>query len=430
MDDLFSDRPTDRLLLPLRANACGQGLVLVSLALLGLGVVMVHSAMASVRQPGAWYARVDIRHTIFAAMAALVLLVGWRFDYRRLAAGRAVWPAVGLLIGAMIFSALVFAPGVGHAIGSKYRWLRIGPKEYSIGFQPSELLKVAMVVFLAAWLTRRKTNVRSWKTFALCGVVVGGCVGLVVTEDFGTAVLLGLAAGLVMFLAGVPWYFLLPSLLAAGAAGYHFIVNTPYRLGRLQAMLDPWNEANPAAYHPRQSLIAILSGGWTGRGLGNGVRKLGFLPEDSTDFIFAAFCEEWGFRGAVLLLGLLGFWMLHCRRSAARAADPFGRVLAASLGAMIALQAMLHIAVNIVVLPPTGIALPLVSAGGTSLVVMAAAVSLILSVSARPAVEPTTADFDPGRTPQAILRRKREALRKAWRKLVRPLRQGPIRQRV
>ena len=139
-------------MLALKNNTHGRTLTLVTLAMLALGVVMVHSAVASVMAPGKWYARVDIRHTLFAGVAAVVLLVAWRPDYRRLAGlGRlAALPAVALAV-ALVCCVLVFVPGLGRSVGGYHRWIRLGPQQWSVGFQPSELLKLALVVFLAAW---------------------------------------------------------------------------------------------------------------------------------------------------------------------------------------------------------------------------------------------------------------------------------------
>lgn len=393
--DAELDKPTDWHDLPVAQRSGGQGLVLIVLALLSLGVVAVNSAMTSVKEPGPWYARVDVRHAMFAVLAAVLLLCLSRFlNYRCFAAGRVPWLALAMLAVAVVCAVLVYVPGIGHAIGGRYRWIRIGPRQYSIGFQPSELLKISSVVFLSAWLTREGRNPRSFANFLLSCMVAGGCIGLVITQDFGMAMVIALSAGVVMFLAGVPLYYLVPTACAGAAGVYYLITNSAYRMQRVLAVADPWSETNDSAYQARQSLTAILAGGWNGRGLGNGIRKLGFLPEDSTDFIFASFCEEWGVRGAVLLMVLLLLWMLQCRRAAARASDGFGRVLAAALGAMIAIQALLHIAVNIVALPPTGIGLPFVSAGGTRLLLMAFAASLIVSVRSRPRVdEPDTEDL-------------------------------------
>ena len=377
--------PTKAPRLLLRDHSAGQGLLLTTIALLGLGVVMVHSAVASVAAPGAWYARVDYRHTAFAVLGVFVLLTAWRLPYQWLARGRRI-PilAAALLVVSLACGVLVFVDGIGYSVGGCRRWIRIGPSRYTIGFQPSELIKLALLIFLSAWLTRQGRNVRSFtRTFLPALGVIGVCAGLVITQDFGTAMLIGICSGAVLFLAGVPWYSLL--LLVAGAAAgfYRFVVQDPRRWARILALLDPWSPTNPAAYQPRQSILAILSGGWFGKGPGNGIRKLGYLPEDSTDFIFSVYCEEWGFVGAMLLMSLLLLWIWNARRAAVRCEDRFGAVLAGSLGVLIAVQAVLHVAVDLVVAPPTGMGFPFVSAGGTSLVIMAAATALIVSVANR-----------------------------------------------
>ena len=362
--------------------------MLSTLALLAIGVVMVHSAVASVAEPGAWYARVDFRHTLFAAVAALVLLSTWRLGYRWLNAGAALPIPAAVLLGlALLTGVLAFVPGVGHSVGGRWRWIRLGPVGYSIGFQPSELIRVSLVIFLAAWLSRPGRDLRSFtRTFLPAAGLMLIAIGVVVTQDFGSGMLIGLAAMGVMFLAGVPLRFL-ALLVAGGAAGfYKFVILDAHRWGRIEALLNPWDTANPASYQPRNSLLAIANGGWFGRGLGNGVRKLGYLPEDTTDFIFSVFVEEWGFVGAVLLGGLVLTWIYCARRASRSAPEPFGGLLIASLAWLIALQAVMHIAVDVVALPPTGMSFPFVSAGGTALVVMSAATALMVSASCyRPA---------------------------------------------
>ncbi len=372
-------------LAPLRENPRGQSLVLVTLALMGLGVVMVHSALASVADPGDWYKRVDYRQTLFAILAALTVLFAWRIGYRWLNAGRRLpYAAAALLVLAIACGILVFLPQVGHAVGGKARWIRLGPRDFVIGFQPSELIRLSLVVFLAAWLSRESTDPRSFvRTFLPALGLIGACMLLVIQNDFGTAMLIGVSSAAVLFLAGVPCA---PPRGGGGggAAGfYKFVVLDPHRWSRIAALLDPWSTENPAAYQPQQSILAILNGGWFGRGAGNGIRKLGYLPEDSTDFIFSVYCEEWGFVGALLLTGLLVLWIWNARRAAAKAPDRFGMLLAGSLGFLIAMQAVLHVAVDVVVAPPTGMGFPFVSAGGTALLMMAGATSLIVAVTAQ-----------------------------------------------
>ncbi len=392
----------DMIRLPLRDNPTGMGMMLSVLAMLALGVVMVHSAVASVIQPGPWYSRLDVRHTVFAILAMGVLCCGWLFDYRRLAGrdlpvrsgakrsatGRMTsgFPVVAavLLAVAAIFCVLVFVPGIGHKINGKFRWIRFGPRQYSIGFQPSEILKLSLMVFLAAFLARRGGQVRSFRKTLLPVLLVSAvCIALVVTQDFGTAAVMGLSVLALLMLAGVRWYYLFTLIVAGAGAGYLFVTHSAYRMARIAAMLDPWATGNPSAYQPRQSLLSILTGGYTGQGVGHGMLKRGFLPEAPTDFIFATYCEEWGLAGAMLLMGLILLWLWHARRATSHAPNEFGYLLCGSLGFLIGLQAVLHIAVTLVAAPPTGMGLPFISAGGTSLVTMAAAAALMISVTAR-----------------------------------------------
>ena len=364
----------------------GRALLLCSVALLAIGVVMVASAASSVGQLGAWYARAEVRHIFFAAAAVGALLLTARMDYRRLAWpgwGMPVIPAAFVVLG-LIGAVLVFVPGIGHSVGGYHRWIRLGPRQYSIGFQPSELIKFSLPIFLAAWLSRRHVDVKSFRrAFLPAAILIGVCVGAVITQDFGTAAIIGVSAAVTLVLAGVPWLHLLSLLPPAAGVAYALVLRNPTRLARLTGMIDVWSSSNPSAYQPRQSLLAILTGGWFGKGVGRGTIKLGYLPEDSTDFIFAVICEEWGYIGAVVLLGLWLVWISRAWRSAAGAPNRFGLLLAGSLGFLVALQAILHVAVDMVLLPPTGMGLPFVSAGGTSLILVAAATGLIVSVTAR-----------------------------------------------
>ncbi|MDP6634283.1 MAG: FtsW/RodA/SpoVE family cell cycle protein [Phycisphaerae bacterium] len=372
--------------LPLSVNTSGSGLVVVTLAMLAIGIVAVHSALAGVLPSTvSWHARSDMRHTLFAVAAAVIMCFGWHFRYRWLGGGSSRWPAraaVVLLIAIML-TLMVHVPGLGHMRNGRLRWLKLAPAPYGI-FQPSELLKIALLIFLAAWYSNARTPARSFLWgFVAPTIITGACLAMVVTQDLGTAVIMAVAVWLTMFLAGVRWYAL-TGLIAAGAGGFWwFVTSDPKRLERITAMVDPWCLSNPSAYQPRQSLLAILTGGWFGKGLGRGIVKQQYLPERSTDFIFASFSEEWGFVGAALLMGLVILWIWFARKSATNASDRFGFILAGAMGAMIAIQMILHIAVDTVAAPPTGMSFPFVSVGGTALLVTAAAASLIVSVSAR-----------------------------------------------
>jgi cell division protein FtsW len=373
--------------IPLRDNAPGQGLLLTSLAILGLGVVMVHSALSSPVRSPEWWNNTDVRHTVFAVLAAVVLLTAWRIDYGWLNRGKRLpLPAVIILGLALASAVAVLLPGVGHAVGGEKRWLRLAP---GVQFQPSELVKIGLLIFLAAWLSRPGTNVKSfWKTFVPACAVIGVSVLLVIKEDFGTGALIGLTGVATLFLAGAPLWQL-GLFVPAGAAGWWvFVVNNPSKWARIEAWLNVWNTADWGTYQPRQALLAIISGGWWGKGVGEGALKHGGLPEDTTDFIFSVFAEEWGGVGAMLLIALVAVWVWHMRKAAMRTGDPFGRLLASSLGIMAAGMALMHVAVNLGAIPCTGQGFPLLSAGGTSLMITAFAVAMIVSVSSRPAESP------------------------------------------
>jgi len=369
----------------LRDNPTAQGLILTALAMLAVGVVMVPSALVTVGSSTEWYKRADVRHIVFAVAAAAVVLALWRVDYRRLDAGRRFPVVAAVLLAIALGTApLVFVPGLGKSIGGYRRWVRIGPAAYGIGFQPSELIKLSMIVFLAAWLSRPERRLGSfWRTFLPAVLVMGACVGAVITQDVGTGAVIAIAACVTMLLAGVAWTYVVPLVAAGGGAFYALLRMDPNRWRRIEAMIDPWDKANPCAYQLRQSLVTIGTGGWTGRGLGGGMMKRGFLPEDSTDFLYATICEEWGFVGGAVLLGLLIVWLFLAARAARRAGNKFAAVLAGALGFLIAMQSVMHVAVNVGWMPPTGIGMPLVSAGGTRLVLMACAVALVVSVTAR-----------------------------------------------
>ncbi len=365
----------------LRDNLTGQGLILTTMALMVLGVVMVYSVLSGLDSTAAWYERTSVRQAIFAAVGMVLLCTLWRADYhwltRRL--GRGVpSPAVGLLVVGVLSAAATLL--VGHAVGGQRRWIRLGP----VGFQPSEVIKIALLIVLAGLIGRAGAKPRSfWRAFLPAIVLIGVSVGLVVSEDFGTATIIGIVAMALLLVGGVRWYFVTALLPPAAAGFYLFVMRVPHRWARIEALLDPDNPANPATYHARQSLIAIGSG-VDPAGLGGGAAKYGYLPESSTDFIYANICNELGtVGGGLLVIALLMLWTWLACRTASRAADRLGALLAAGLGFLVAFQAALHIAVNLRMAPPTGVSLPFISAGGSSLVLMSAATAVIVSVSAR-----------------------------------------------
>ncbi len=367
--------------LPLKDNPAGQGLLLAAMGLLGVGVVMVCSASdagAGAALPGGQ----AVKHLGLAAAAAVVMAVLWRVDYRWLARGGAVGAgATALFVLAFVLSVIVLIPGIGVEVNGARRWLRVPLGVYTISFQPSELLKMALMILLACWLGRRGEAVRSFtRTFLPAAAAVGACVAVVAVEDFGTGAVIGLIAACVMLTAGVRWYHLLLLVPPAVGGFVVLVVMNPNRWQRITALRNPWTDSG-STWQLRQSLIAIGSGGWWGKGLGHGTVKHGFLPEDGTDFIYAVICEELGFAGGALVLGLFAVLVGLCWVAASRSRG-VGRLLATGVGLMVGVQAALHVAVALGCAPPTGVNLPLVSAGGTSLILVAAAVAMVVSVTA------------------------------------------------
>jgi cell division protein FtsW len=354
------------------------------LALLCLGVLMVDSATMRVTGNLSWHLSADgLKQLVFAAVSMCVFLLVGRFDYTSLAM-RSNWktsPALWLLIIAAATCVAVLIPHVGMQINGARRWLKLGP----IQIQPSELAKWAAVLFLASWLANPPVNLERFFTgFIPTLIPVGILCLLVVIQDFGTAALIAVCA-LAMLLAGrIKLWHLLIVIPPVLMAGFWFVHHTPYRWRRMTAFLNPYASPDREGYHMIQSLLSFSTGGITGRGLGNGIQKLGYLPEDTTDFIFAVICEELGIFGALFTIALyLGIvfvaWQLIRQRMNSHGA--LGALLSFGVAAMLSLQAAINMAVATVSVPTKGLSLPLVSAGGTGLVITAAALGLMYSVA-------------------------------------------------
>lgn len=395
-------------------NPGGQGLLLVGLSLLAFGMVMVYSACMSVSEQREWYNRIEVRHILFALLAVLALGTLWRIDYHVLDRGRRLPVLAAVLLGtAIALCVAVLIPGIGAKINGARRWILIPLGPVPLSFQPSEIIKISMVLFLACWLGRRGEQIGSFRrTFLPAIGLIGICCGLVIIEDFGTACVIGVSGAVVLLLAGVPWHYLATLIPPAAGVFYLFVVREDYRWRRILAFVDPWDESTRWTYQVRQSLIAIGSGGLWGKGLGQGQLKLGFVPEDNSDFIFSVICEELGFIGAAIVLGLIAMLLYLVFRAVTRAGDRTGRLIAGGLGFVICFQALMHVAVNIGTAPPTGINLPLVSAGGTGLVLVAAALAAVISVTAHG--HPDLCPLEPGGASEVVLpppkrRRRRRA---------------------
>ena len=342
-------------------------LALTWFALLAFGVVMVASASAAV---GA--VAVQARHAVFLLAAlftfAAILSVPlrhWETAHR---------PCLFL---ALILLAVVLAPGIGREVNGAQRWIGLG----GFTLQPSEIAKFLVTIYLAGYLARAGRAVgEDALTFLRPLLWVGAVLALLMLEpDFGSAVVIAALTGGLMFLAGVRLrYFLAAAALAVAAFGA-LAVGEDYRLARLTSFLDPWAVAFDSGYQLTQALIPFGRGGWFGVGLGESAQKLHFLPEAHNDFIFAVVVEELGIAGAAALIALFVVLVLRLL-TIARAAAGQGRAFAAfvTYGAalLLAAQALIHVGVNIGVLPTKGLTLPFVSFGGNSLIVCTALIAL------------------------------------------------------
>jgi cell division protein FtsW len=352
------------------------------LALLSLGVLMVHSATMRVTGNSTWHWSADgSKQLVFAGVAMGVFLLIGRLDYRQLAGVGVRWtrsPIVWALGAAGGCCLLVLVPHVGMQVNGARRWLKLGP----IQVQPSELAKWASVLFLAYWLSFRPIDLtKFFRGFLPTLIPVGMLCLLVVIQDFGTAALIAVCT-LTMLIAGraKTWHLLLvipPVLLA----GFWFVHHTPYRWRRMTAFLNPYASPDKEGYHMIQSLLSFSSGGVLGKGLGNGIQKLGYLPEDTTDFIFSVICEELGLFGAIFTVAMYLGIVFVAWQVIRQKRDSFGCMLVFGVSSMLSLQAVINIAVATVSVPTKGLSLPLVSAGGSGLIITAAALGLVYSVS-------------------------------------------------
>ncbi len=352
-------------------------LMIAVLALVGLGLVMVASASISIaaRELGDplhyfW------RQSVYAAIGLGLMLAATRIPLE-------VWhrsSPVLLGIGALLL-VLVFVPGIGREVNGSMRWVSLGP----LNLQPSEPMKLATVLFLAGYLVRRAELVRNTVGGFIRPMSILTVIGvlLLLEPDYGATVVLFATALGMLFLGGVPfWSFIGWAAFIALSMGA-VVMAAPYRVERMLTFLNPWADPFGSGFQLTQALIAIGSGEWLGVGLGSSVQKLFYLPEAHTDFLFAVLAEELGMVGVLAVIGLFVFlvWRAIAIGSRAeRAGHGYGAHLAYGVGLLIGLQAFINIGVNMGILPTKGLTLPLMSYGGSSLVVNCFALGLVMRV--------------------------------------------------
>ncbi len=346
----------------------------VILLMLSFGAVMVYSASAvlsmdTYQNSYAFF----LKHMMIMALAVAIMVIVSGIDYKKLLTKNLI--AVALLASAGLLVFVLFLKPVNNT----YRWIRFGV----FSFQPSELAKLAIIIFTAYFISQRANKIRDniWQILPVLVILAVYSTLIIMEPDVGTAATIIFIVMVMFFAAGVKLRYY--AFAGVGLAGmiYYLIVNSTYRTGRITAFLDPWADPLGYGFQPIQSMIAIGSGGVFGTGLAKGTQKFFYLPTPHTDFIFSTIGEEMGLIGCLVLLLLFSIILWRGIKISKKVTDPFGKMLALGITIMVVGQAFLNMSVALTLLPTKGIPLPLISFGGTSMLVTLAALGILLNVS-------------------------------------------------
>lgn len=361
---------------PKRTLPPDLGLILITVALVVFGWLVLYSASALVADSrfGDQYYFLK-RQILWSILGAGGLLIALSIPLR--------WVQVSarpLLLGTVVMLVMVLV--MGHEVGGAKRWLRIG----GFGLQPSEIAKLAMILVLADYLDRKQSRLSRFAGGYLPPLLVTGVLlGLIALErDLGTPLLIGCVAMGMIFLAGARPAHLAVTVLGTLPVIYMAVFHVAYRRQRFFAFLDPWKDAKGAGYQLVQSLMALGSGGFWGKGSGESTIKMYYMPESQTDFIFPIFGEEFGFVGTSILTMAYFYLSFSCFRVAFRAVHWFHALVAAGVGMILGGQVLINLGVVTGLLPTKGIPLPFISFGGSSMLVLLTAIGLVLNVSRQP----------------------------------------------
>jgi len=352
-------------------------LLLTIIALMTLGLVMVASASIAIAErktevPLYYFYRQLTYAGIGLLLALIVINIPLRF-----------WERFGapIFVFGLLSLAIILIPGVGHAVNGSTRWINFG----LFNVQPSEFVKLFVIIYLSGYLMRRGEEVRNEARGFLkpMALLIITALLLLMQPDFGTTVVIFATALGMMFLAGVRLMHFALLIVLCGLAVTALVIDSPYRLERLTAFMNPWADPFNSGFQLTQALIAFGRGEWLGVGLGSGIQKLFYLPEAHTDFLFAVLAEELGMLGAltVLLLFVCFMWRVFLiARRADLLGKPFEMYLAYGIGLWVGMQAFINLGVNMGVLPTKGLTLPFMSYGGSSVLATSLAVAILLRV--------------------------------------------------
>jgi cell division protein FtsW len=346
--------------------------VTLLLVLFGLAMVFSASAVMAKERFGSSYFFVE-RQAAWAICGLLSMIVLMHVDYRRYNKPNVIFPVVAVTVLCLLGA---FVMRDSHAT---HRWIKFG----IFSFQPSEIAKPALVLFLAWFLQDRMQQIEDWRNTLLPAALPSLLfIVLILKEpDLGTALVCAVVTAMMLYLAGMEKKYFAYGALAAAPVLYWMLFRVPWRRARMLAFLNPWKDPQGSGFHTIQSLIAVGTGGLHGLGYMEGRQKLFYLPEPHTDFIFANIAEELGLLGAVVIIALFVTLGYRGLRTASLSKDPFARFLAFGITATILIQAFFNVSVVLALVPTKGITLPFISYGGTSLFFTLASVGVLLNLS-------------------------------------------------
>lgn len=348
-------------------------LFIIIFILAGIGIAMSYSASAvyalKVFGDSFYFLK---KQLIWFVIGLAALIVFQEIDYRVYLKHTKL-----MILVSIVLLVLVLIPGIGHSVKGSTRWIAFGP--FSV--QPSEFVKLFMVIYLVKVFSSETRGNHVAQLLIPMFIIAGIFILIMIQPDFGTGIDLLFVSVFILFVSGFPFLYLLSLFFISIPAFYLLVYQVSYRWERILAYVDPWKDRFGIGYHIIQSFIAFKKGGFFGTGLGYGTQKIARLPEPHTDFIFAVIAEEAGFVGTVFLISMYGIFLWRGIVIAIGAPDDFGRLLATGLSLMIAIQAFINIAVVSGSLPTTGIPLPFVSYGGSSLLCTMIACGILLNIS-------------------------------------------------
>ncbi|MGM0602486.1 MAG: putative lipid II flippase FtsW [Bacillota bacterium] len=350
-------------------------LIFIVMTLIVIGLIMILSASSIKAQDyygdNFYFFKNQIKYLI---IGLLFMFLAFKIDYNIIKRAAPL-----IILFALLLLAVVLIPSIGKTVGGSRRWLSLGP----ISGQPSEFAKLAVIIYLAAYFDSENNDIKNFLKGLLPPLVIIGIIFFLILlePDLGTAVMIAAISLVIIFAAGIKYRHLFVLGVIAGPMLFYFVYSKPYRWERMLAFIDPWKDPLDTGYHIIQSLLALGSGGIFGVGPGGSHQKFLYLPEPGTDFIFAVLGEEFGLIGTFIVLVLFFLFAWRGLKIAVNAQDVFSSLLAVGITSFIVLQAVLNIGVATAALPVTGITLPFISYGGSSLVIILISIGLLLNVS-------------------------------------------------